>query len=457
MKKKSFIFTTLAMNQTLFFEKICQQLISEGHSAEMICFHERSHEYLVQKNVTSHNVFDHITEQSSHQRTAETYTSLIKKHGMPESNFILSHEVESFGLTFDDVKFKFVNYLFALESVLEDIKSKHTNNTLIMIQELGGFSSIISSFYVCKTFGIRNYFLEPSFFKGRVFIIPDSFEALKVSELANSVDDAVHSYLDDVTKNQKIVIPDKDKAHYFSLFSKIFRFHNFKRLFIKFIDKYIFGKKEEFSYIFKYSLRHGMMLVNKFRQKKLYTEIPEQPFVYYPLHVPMDVALTVRSPHCLDQYALIDLICRSVDHNMTVAFKEHPAMVGVMNPKKCKDLLKKNQNLVMLNPGINNYKIIEKAQALLTVNSKAGAEALMLGKKVIVLGDAFYSNCSLVYKHADFSNLSNKIRHVLGATPPDKADVKKFFQSTWNKSSPGEIYSLKNVDINHFCQAFNEL
>ena len=40
---------------------------------------------------------------------------------------------------------------------------------------------------------------------------------------------------------------------------------------------------------------------------------------------------------------------------------------------------------------MNTYDIINKMDAIVTINSKVGAEALSQYKKVLVLGDAFYN------------------------------------------------------------------
>ena len=51
------VFTTLAMNQTLFFEALGRALEEMGCRVAYICFHERSHEHLLGRGVRSFNAF----------------------------------------------------------------------------------------------------------------------------------------------------------------------------------------------------------------------------------------------------------------------------------------------------------------------------------------------------------------------------------------------------------------
>src|SRR3974390_487241 len=51
------VFTTLAMNQTLFFEALARALEAKGVAAAHIAFHERSHEYLTRRGQLSFNAF----------------------------------------------------------------------------------------------------------------------------------------------------------------------------------------------------------------------------------------------------------------------------------------------------------------------------------------------------------------------------------------------------------------
>jgi Capsule polysaccharide biosynthesis protein len=103
---------------------------------------------------------------------------------------------------------------------------------------------------------------------------------------------------------------------------------------------------------------------------------------------------------------------------------------------------------VLLDAGINNYRILEEACAVVTINSKSGAEALLLAKPVLVLGDAFYRPCSLVVPVDKLQDLEACLRVALaspGKIAPD--DVLSYFQDVWEHTFPGELYLTEPANI----------
>lgn len=397
------------------------------------------------------NVFD---EYRNHDRQSlkieNEFANLLIFYNIECPNILLSHEKVTF-LIHDTLKLKekFVLYFRALEKIFTDLKDKHQNKVLLF-QELGGFASIVSSFYVARKMGFDNIFFEPSFFKGRMFFVKNTFESYKVIEdFKSAIDPTVLSYLQTARTNKIIVIPKKDAAHYRHPIRKIVNVHNVKRLVQKLYSKYFSNKKEEFNYIGSFVYRHIRMLTNRILFNKYYQQIPSGRFIYYPFHVPMDVALTVRAPLFVDQYYLIDYISRNIPNGYFLAIKEHPAMIGVVEYKRIKELLIRNDNIVFLNPSINNHEVMTRMDLLLTVNSKTGAESLMQGKKVICLGDAFYNKSKSVRFVDNIENLFKHINKALAGDAPKIDDINIFFNSTYSQTKVGELYycTAENITL----------
>lgn len=450
--KKYFLFTTLAANQTEFFKAIAMDLKKQGYGAGVVCFHERSMDLLNGSGVDAFNIFEIIRKQVPFETNLnQQFQALVKKYHLPDTQMLFAHEASAFNLRSQaELQRKFIGYCEGMNLILKDVQGR-SQGPVVVVQELGGFSSLLSAFYVAKAAGILHLFLEPAFFKGRCFSISNSWNALPITEMAEKTSSDVAAYFQNTISNKKIVIPDKDRAHYLGLFAKIFRLYNFRRWVEKFADRYFLGKEEEFRYIWNYTFRHLKMFWCKFALSSQYkAQVPADPFVYFPLHVPMDVALTLRSPHCLDQYHLIDLICRSLPFGMKLLIKEHPAMVGVLDLGRMKELLKNHENLEMLNPKINNYDVLGKSQLIVTVNSKSGAEALALGQKVLVLGDAFYSRSPLVRYSTDLGKLGEMIAEELKKPVPASESIMRYFEKVWQASFQGEIYALTPPNIQSF-------
>jgi hypothetical protein len=423
------LFGTLAMNQTVFFEAVGEALERAGHKVAYLCFHERSHEYLAARGKRSFNAF----------RDGDEASIDLGRYAWPSLNLVLSHEKAAFELhSTPRLVQKLRRYLAACESAFESLPE------VVVVQELGGFLSNVASFYAARRRGLDNVFIEPSFFKGRLFLLRNTFAALQVEgPKAQAVSGEVAAYLEHSAASQQVVIPAKDAKHYRRPLRKLTDPYNARRLAQKALDKYVLGKREEFGHIGGHVARHARMWLNHRLMAARYRALPEhgRRFVYYPLHVPADVALTIRSPQYVDQLALVDYLARIVPDTHEVLIKEHPALVGALRRERMIDLLQARDNVRLLDPGINNYEVLSRADAVVTVNSKSGAEALLLGRPVVVLGDAFYSASRLVHRVAAAADLPAVLARVLDEPPAlDRSSISAYFQDVWDASWPGELH-----------------
>lgn len=185
------------------------------------------------------------------------------------------------------------------------------------------------------------------------------------------------------------------------------------------------------------------MIVGSYRLRKSYTSLESVgKFIYYPLHVPGDMALTIRSPEFVDQLALVDFLCRTCPDGYRIALKEHPAMVGAIPADRMQGLLNMHDNLVLLPPTTNNYAVMRAARCIVTVNSKSGAEAGLLGKRVFVLGDAFYRDAPFAVPVDRLGALPSLIEAEVQQSdkPVQEPAHLEWFQQAWDQSVPGEIY-----------------
>jgi cob(I)alamin adenosyltransferase len=87
---------------------------------------------------------------------------------------------------------------------------------------------------------------------------------------------------------------------------------------------------------------------------------------------------------------------------------------------------------------------------VITVNSKSGAEAALLGKRVLVMGDAFYRDSPLVEAVGSLDALESAVaRAVAGADAPahGRDAIERYFERVWRHTVPGELYvpQLDNV------------
>ena len=441
--ERTVVFSTLAMNQTVFFEALARALGQHGITAAHLAFHERSHQYLSARGQRSFNIY---AERDPAPRSEPFEWSAL---GIDNPAFLLSHEKAAFEIA-DTRRLldKFGSYARAAASVLDRLRGE--GRRLSMVQELGGFTSILATFHAARARGIDNWFLEPSFFRGRMLLVRNSLAALPIPGPSGRQPSAdLMRYLDASRSEQSAIVPRKDAHHYRRPWRKIADRRHALRLLQKLTDKYVLGKREEFEHIAGHAWRHARMAAKSVLLKRRYSQIEAAaPFVYFPLHVPADVAITLRSPEYLDQLALIDYLCRVTPIPYKVAIKEHPALIGAVDYRRLKALLAARDNLLLLDADINNWRILKAAHALVTINSKSGAEALLLRKPVLVLGDAFYRHSTLVTAVDRLQDLERKLRAALSSAQSiAEPDVLSYFQDVWDHTVPGELYVVEAANI----------
>ncbi|SJZ94036.1 hypothetical protein [Consotaella salsifontis] len=128
-------------------------------------------------------------------------------------------------------------------------------------------------------------------------------------------------------------------------------------------------------------------------------------YVFVPFQVPSDMQIRNLSPWVADMHAfhrLLERLAKDVPGTVFV-IKEHPSFRRSLT------------TTVEPNPAIHFFNdrvtgdLIRDADAVLTINSTVGMEGLMLGKKVITLGNACY-NVEGIVRHADgYEELRNAI------------------------------------------------
>ena len=126
-------------------------------------------------------------------------------------------------------------------------------------------------------------------------------------------------------------------------------------------------------------------------------------------------------------------------------------MIGAVGAGPLKRLLKRNANVALLNPRLNNYDVMKQSAAIVSVNSKSGAEAMLIGKPVFVLGDAFCGKAGFCHSLASAGDFGAALREVIarpGAVSDD--ELTRFFSDVWRESHAGELYVSDKANVGTF-------
>jgi hypothetical protein len=436
--RANLIITTLAVYQTDFWLDVADSLRGEGTTCVFLSFDDRSTDMIRARGFEVHGPGG--VHRAKPLNEAE-FRAALTKFGVEDPAYWLGHERVTFGLSDQNaLRERFVNYLELADRVCAEQKAR---GTVAMVQEVGGFVCVIASYFAARRHGIDNWFIEPSFFRGRLFFTRNTFSAPEPRTGVAAASEEVRGYLQRTLAGRHIVVPLKDKHHYSAVTRKIFNRRNSLRLVQKIIDKHLLGKHQEFGHIGHHVRTHLRMLASSLRLRSHYSQLADLGrFVYFPFHVPADMALTIRAPAYLDQLALIDQLARQLPAGVQLAVKEHPAMIGAMDARRLIGILGANPNLVLLNPSCNNYDVLGRAELVVSVNSKSGAEALLAGTPVIALGDSFYRTSGLVHLADSPAIASATISRLLANAKevPDLPSTEAFFQRVWESSYPGELF-----------------
>jgi Capsule polysaccharide biosynthesis protein len=443
----AFVITTLAEYQTRFWIEVARQFAAHGVTPRFISFDDRSSEMIARAGFAA--------LAANAVEAPAPPAEILARAGIDRLAYWTSHERFAFGRTDTAAMHeKLARSVVAAERAIGEARERH--GAVVMVQEVGGFLSVIGSFFAARAAGIDNWFIEPAFFRGRMMLRRNTFAAARFEQTACTPSQELHAYLDRTLERGSIVIPRKDVHLYRSAAAKVMSVNNVVRLGEKLRDKYLLGKRQEFGFIGNQVGTHLRMIRDSRRLKRHYREVGEVGrFVYYPLHVPGDMALTLRSPEYLDQIALIDFLCRTLPDGHVLALKEHPAMIGAIAAGPMRALLRRYDNLVLLSPASNNYAVMREAACIVTVNSKSGAEAGLLGKRVFVLGDAFYRDAPFAIAVERLGDLPGLLAAALAgehadSAPPAHVD---WFACAWAESLPGELYITDAERVREFAQS----
>ena len=450
------LITTLARYQTAFWILVARVLREKGQECAFLAFDDPSHSMLRSAGLRSFNAFNIGAQASSAATTVERELATVLGWTLP---LAASHERVTYGVRDSEaLARKLVQHRTAASLALQQLHAEGHAPTVV--QELGGFLSVIGTFLAARACGCDNLFIEPAFFKGRFFATRNTFAAPKIGSATREdpVDAEAVARMDSARDTRSIVIPTKDRHHYTAAFTKIASLPNARRLAEKLYEKYARGERHEFGHIGSHVGKHVRMAVTSLKLRNAYRTVDQGArFVYYPLHVPADVALTLRAPEYLDQVSLIDYLARIVPSTHRVVIKEHPAQIGALGARSLSDLLRRHDNVVLLPPTTNNYDVLAACDLVVSVNSKSGAEALLLGKPVVVLGDAFYADSGLVRRVVGPGQLAGALREGLSAPKvASREEVERFFSRVWRASHEGELYVAESGPAELFATSLHK-
>ncbi|CAA0125234.1 Uncharacterised protein [BD1-7 clade bacterium] len=140
--------------------------------------------------------------------------------------------------------------------------------------------------------------------------------------------------------------------------------------------------------------------------------LPER-YIFVPFQVDSDSQIVSYSPWIKNMAQLSQAVVDALPSGSPykIVFKEHPSSYVDYDYLHTEI----DGNTAMFANGVTTQTLIENADAVITINSTVGIEALSYGKKVIVLGEACYAIPEVVLCASNQAELVNAIACVGGA------------------------------------------
>jgi len=450
------LFSILTLPEVDFLVPISERLIKEGNRIGFILFHEAGTEILEKKQIPYFYMHSLRKVNSSPKLNERIINEYATTFGICNLRHLLIHEMLGYNRrNEDELLVKVIHYLQILDRIFSENKVK------CVIQELGGFSANQCVYYAARKNGVDHVFYEPAAFSKRIVFNLNSYysdipERIMTMQHPEEVYSEVESYMRNYSQSKDAVIPFKDKYSFADMtLKKIFSFENAKRLRRKLIHKYISKKKEEYDEI-GWVVRYNML---KYTRRWFLQSFYREPdfscrYIYFPFHVPHDVQLTSRSRLFYFQEGFVEYIARIIPPGYKLFIKEHPASIGGHSVSVLRKLLKQHSNIVLIHPRVNSYHLIKNAALIISINSKVGFEALMQGKKVVVVGDAFYKKKGVTYDVCTLNDLESVINEALKSEKPSQREIMDFLVKTYEWSYPCELFFLEKANLERSCESF---
>lgn len=197
-----------------------------------------------------------------------------------------------------------------------------------------------------------------------------------------------------------------------------------------------------------YRLRDIYRLINKRRIKKLYQKAdiifsPQNKFYLFPLHYHPESSTSLLAKN-YDEYEVIKNIAFSMKENEILIVKDHISASG-FEKFNYYEKIANLPNVVLIKPDINVKSIVRQCNAVITLTSTVGYEAVLLNIPVMLFGTVFYEDHPLVTKINSYS----EIRNILDSLPSNKKDYSEYnikFVAAYYKECFDFSLDLRNKD-----------
>ena len=336
------------------------------------------------------------------------------------------------------------NSLLFFNDILEKEKPK-----MILMQTPGENVSNVLLYDLAKKMNIQTFMPMDIHYKDHIHISSSN----KNSEISNKIKKLKDNF------NESLPTYDKEfikKQNYTDVLKTISSFDPSIKSFSQKINHYIKRLSNNLEPIYLNVGKTKIRLIqnrlhNSFEIKKReqfldnYAEktLQDEKFLYFPLQSEPEASILLNTPFYSNQINLIETIAKSIPINYVLYVKEHPLQKiklwrSIDDYKKIKNI----PNVRFLHPSVNSQEVLEKSQGVIAISGATGFEALFYHKPVILFGDEYYDELSMVTKIEIIEDLPHQIKKALINFKFNKRELSMFVKILKEFALPIPYYSI---------------
>ena len=206
--------------------------------------------------------------------------------------------------------------------------------------------------------------------------------------------------------------------------------------------------------------RHAVKPLLGAAAKRLYLDegrsrefIESNKYVFYPLQYFRESRVTMRAPEFYNQLWLIEYLSRSLPPEYELVVKDHPGQLGALPLSHAYKLRRYATGVA---PTVPAREVVTGADAVVTLNNTVGYEAIMYGKPVVVLDDAFYSGAGYTRDVGDLDLLSTRLNEAVRSDGIGGETTLEFAHGLLEASYQGKWGKRDSNNIRRFTQSLLE-
>jgi len=157
--------------------------------------------------------------------------------------------------------------------------------------------------------------------------------------------------------------------------------------------------------------------------------LPEN-FVFFPLHVQPELAVSPLGGHFEEQLEAIRLVARYLPSGWRIIVKEHPDQsVYWHRPSGFYKNLTQVSKVDFVGPDFSVNELLKVCRAVITISSSIGRQAIITGRPVGLLGSTWWSAAPGVFKVSTGKEMQKMFAQLKSWDPPAREELDRYVKN----------------------------